>query len=79
MPKIQCKCGNIISLGAIPSPHQWLIISDEEYDEHFSSELINADYLHLKMKIVVTCEHCQRCHFYINGFNQKPITFIRES
>ena len=33
MPKINCKCNNVIWLGEIPSPNQWMIISDIEYDQ----------------------------------------------
>jgi len=32
MPKIKCVCENIIGLGEIPSPNQWMIISDMEFD-----------------------------------------------
>ena len=40
MSKIKCKCDNIIWLGEIPSPSQWMIISDVEYEQY--SGLVNA-------------------------------------
>ena len=33
MPKIKCVCGNIIGLGEIPSPNQYLMISDVLFDK----------------------------------------------
>jgi hypothetical protein len=40
MPKIKCICGNILGLGEIPSPNQWLVISDVEYDGIFLCQVV---------------------------------------
>ena len=76
MPKFICKCGNVIDLGEIPSPNQFLIISDIEYDKF--SGMIDAEELYGKMKIVVNCNTCRRLHIFCNGFNQAPSTYMLE-
>jgi len=35
MAKVECKCGNYIYIGQIPNPHDYLSISEVEY-ENFS-------------------------------------------
>ncbi|MEA5404416.1 hypothetical protein VB776_15895 [Arcicella sp. DC2W] len=79
MPKIKCNCGNIIGLGDIPSPNQWLVIADEEYDQLFNSELVSPDAVYSEMKIVVECKKCKRLMFYLNGFDEMPIIYSRET
>lgn len=73
--KIQCECDNIIWLGEIPSPHQWLIISDEAYDK-FEGK-VDAEEIFAKMEIVVRCKVCDRLHVYWNGFD-KPRTIYKK-
>ena len=76
MPKIKCKCENVISLSEIPSPHQLMIISDEEYDQFFDK--IDAELLYSKMDIVVKCNVCERLHVFWNGFDKAQSIYKKE-
>lgn len=73
MPKIKCLCGNIISLSQIPSPNQFLMISDEKLDGF--KDNIDTEQLYLAMDIVVHCVTCERLHVYYNGFNKPAIIY----
>jgi len=71
MPKIKCVCGNVISLSEIPSPYQWMTISDVEYFKF--NEVIEFDVLYSKMDIMVKCNSCGRLHVFWDGI-EKPQT-----
>jgi len=73
MPKLKCTCDHIIGLGQIPSPHQYLIISDVEYDR-FEGQ-VDAEVVYGAMKIIVKCSNCERLHIFWNGFNNPPMIY----
>jgi len=75
MSKIICKCENVIWLGEIPSPQQWMVISDVVFDG-FQGQ-IDAELLYSKMNIIVKCDVCNRLHIFWDGFD-KPQTIYRE-
>lgn len=77
MAKIKCICNNQIWLGEIPSPHQYMIISDSEYDKFHGQ--IDSEELYMAMKIVVKCDNCGRLHFFWDGFNKPPIIYLKDS
>ncbi len=76
MPKIRCKCDNIIRLSDIPSPNQWLIISDVEFDKF--SGMVNSEDVFNKMKIAVKCNQCGRLHIYWDGFDKDAIIYLED-
>ncbi|OXB25330.1 hypothetical protein B0A80_01475 [Flavobacterium tructae] len=73
MPKIKCVCGNIIGLGEIPSPNQYLMISDVLFDKF--QGYVDAEEIYKEMKLVVHCKECQRLHIYCNGFDKDAIIY----
>lgn len=73
MPKYLCKCVYTILLGEVPSPNQYMIISDIDYEKY--QGLINAEDLYLKMSIVTKCSNCGRLYIYWNGFNNAPSVY----
>lgn len=73
MPKYLCKCGCTIPLGEVPSPNQYMIISDIDYEKY--QGLINAEDLYLKMSIVAKCSNCGRLYIFWNGFNNAPSVY----
>ncbi|HEU4496627.1 MAG TPA: hypothetical protein VFR70_06215 [Flavobacterium sp.] len=77
MPKIRCKCENIISLGEIPSSNQSLIISDVKFDNF--QGVIDVEELYKEMKIVVHCQKCERLYIYWEGFSSIPDIYIKEN
>ena len=76
MPKIRCKCDNIISLSDIPSPNQYLMISDVKFDDFHG--LVDAEQIYSSMTIVVHCKVCSRLYIYNNGFSFEPTVYLRE-
>ncbi len=76
MPKLKCVCDNVIHLGEIPSPNQFLIISDEEFDKFQGN--IDAEEVYSAMKIVAKCNACERLYFFWNGFTNEPEIYWRE-
>jgi hypothetical protein len=58
MPKMLCKCGNVISWSLIPNPIEYLIISDVEYDKY--TDVVDADELYSKMKHIMECTSWER-------------------
>lgn len=76
MPKIICKCDNIISMGEIPNPDEWLLISDVEYDK-FAGE-IDTEALYMQMKGMLKCNRCGRLWFFWNGYDNPPSCYKPE-
>ena len=68
MPKVQCKCNFVINASQIPSPYQYLIISDKEFDQ-FEGQ-VDAEEIYSLMKIVLKCPNCGRLHVFWNGFDK---------
>ncbi len=77
MPKIKCKCDHVIGLGEIPSPDQWMMISDVEYDA-FQNPM-DPEVLYSKMNIVVKCKVCQRLHVFWDGFDKPQVIYQKET
>lgn len=75
MPKVICKCENVIGLAEIPSPNQWMVISDAAYDG-FQGQ-VDAELLYSKMNMIVKCDVCNRLHIFWDGFD-KSQTIYRE-
>lgn len=73
MPKLKCECGEVIDLSGIPSPNQYLIISDIEFDKFEGN--VDSELIYSQMKIVVKCSFCMRLYIYFNGFDQKPLIY----
>jgi len=76
MPKIRCLCGEVIGLGEIPCPYEYMFISDEDYDKF--DDPIDSVNLYLKMTKLIKCPACGRIYIYWNGFNEEPEVFQKE-
>ena len=75
MSKIQCKCGNILGIGKIPNPNEWLTISDCEFDNYQGQ--VNSEDLYKKMSHYLECDRCSRLLFFPNGFENAPIVYTK--
>ncbi|QQT26617.1 MULTISPECIES: hypothetical protein [Sphingobacterium] len=73
MPKIRCVCDYIINLSEIPSPNQYLIISDVEMDTYVGQ--VDVEQLYMAMKIVARCSNCGRLHVFYDGFDEDPVIY----
>lgn len=76
MPKEVCKCGNVISLGEIPNPNEWLIISDVDFDK-FSGN-IDSDKIFRSAISMLQCGRCGRLLIYWKGFKSPPEYYFLE-
>jgi hypothetical protein len=74
MPIFDCKCGERIDYGKIPSPNEWLFISDVEFDGF--SGLIEAEELYAVMKSFLKCNKCARLWFFCRGYGESPEEYI---
>jgi len=76
MPKIRCKCDYVIGLGEIPSPAQFNIISDVDYDQFHGQ--VDAEEIYMAMQILVKCPNCDRLHIFWNGFDKAQTIYKLE-
>ncbi|GGH32960.1 hypothetical protein FAZ19_23490 [Sphingobacterium alkalisoli] len=77
MPKLKCVCSYVINLSEIPSPNQYLIISDVEMDRYVGE--IDIENLYLAMKVVAHCQNCGRLHVFYEGFDKEPVVYKIDS
>lgn len=73
MPGTICTCGSVVKYGEIPNPNEWLMISDEEYDQY--PDTIDSEKLYMSFKHILTCSNCGSLLVYWNGFNQEPAIY----
>lgn len=73
MPNRVCDCGHLFRLGEIPSRDQWMIISDEAYDQFFGD--VDAEKIYLAMKIMLKCPNCGCLWVYWDGFKEPPSVY----
>lgn len=74
MPSMACTCGHRIGYGGIPCPEQWLLISDEAYDQF--SGVVDAEEIYRAMKPMLKCSNCGRLWIFWEGF-AKPASAYR--
>jgi len=60
-------------LGEIPSRDQWLIISDEAYDQ-FTGDA-DAEEIYLSMQIMLKCPDCGRLSVFWDGFEKPALVY----
>lgn len=73
-PSIKCTCGCSVSFGSIPSPTEWLFISEVDYDR-FQAR-VAADELYRQMSTFLKCDHCGRLWVFWNGFANRPAEYV---
>lgn len=74
MPKIKCSCNEVIQYGEIPSPYEWLLISDVEFDKY--SGLIDAEEVYRDMKRLLKCPNCGRLWIFWNDNESPPREYV---
>jgi hypothetical protein len=77
MSKFLCKCDTVIPIsGAIPNPIEWLIISDQAYDNYSGN--IDSEKLYSEMRSFLKCEKCGRLWFFWDGYDHPPKLYAPE-
>ena len=75
MPKRECVCGNVIFLHDIPCKHEWLFISDTEFDRLWTENATHEQVADA-MTIAIKCEKCGRFWIYWDGFDNSPAEYV---
>lgn len=75
MPKILCKCGEVIRYSEIPSTVKYHLISDVELDR-FQGQ-IDAEELYRSTRGILECQSCKRLLVFWNGFGAEPTEYVR--
>ena len=81
MPKILCRCGNVINLSEIPSPDGFLLLPESELESPLIGISGDAwiDELVKRGKEVYECNRCHRLLiFWDNNRNDVPSFYLRE-
>lgn len=74
MPSILCKCGQKIRYGEIPCADEWLLISDEEFDQ-FAGQIDSED-VYRAMTHALKCPNCKRLWLFEDGFVSDPTEYV---
>jgi len=77
MPAILCTCGERLSYGEIPSPNEWHLISDVDFD-NFSGQ-VNAEEVYMATKGALRCPKCDRIWIFWDGFQRAPTEYTPAS
>jgi hypothetical protein len=75
MPKIVCKCGEILNYSYIPCEIEYKFISDVDYDKY--SGMIDSEDLYSNMKSMLLCNKCFRLWVFWLGYKEKPTEYSR--
>jgi hypothetical protein len=70
VPKLNCRCGETLSYGEIPSPIEWKIISDVAFDRF--TGMVNAEEVYAAMESALRCPRCNRLWVFWDGFQSDP-------
>lgn len=74
MPAIACNCGRRISYGEIPCAHEWLVISDTDFDR--LSGHVDVDQIYNTATSLLRCPECGRLWIFWKGFDHEPSEYI---
>lgn len=74
MSKLNCICGEITDLSNIPCEHDWLVISDVEFDK-WNDNNTSVEKFYTQMKLITRCPNCGRLYIYWNGTGNPPIVY----
>ncbi len=74
MPKMICRCGNVLSYGDIPCNIEYKFISDVAYDKYQGS--VDTEELYMNMKSFFECPICKRLWLFWNGFEDTPKEYV---
>ena len=58
MPKLLCKCGELLRYGEIPCPIEWRIISDSKFAQFVGN--VDAEDVYMATQTVLRCPKCGR-------------------
>jgi hypothetical protein len=74
MTKWLCGCGEVIhTSGPMPNPAEWLLISDERFDEF--SGMVDAETVYRSACHAFRCDRCGRLHVFWDGMGADPTVY----
>ena len=65
MPKLLCKCGEVLRFGEIPCPIEWRMISDSKFEQFEGT--VNAEDVYLASQTALRCPRCGRLWVFWDG------------
>lgn len=80
MYKLACRCGETLRYGTVPCPVEWLMISDQRFDEVSISEM-RMDTSDLSeasnlMTRLLRCPSCGRLWVFWDGYGQPAVEYV---
>ena len=76
MPKLACKCGEVLSYGAIPCPIEWRMLSDTKFDTFVGS--VDAEAVYRASDTLLRCPRCGRLWVFWEG-SGTPSEYVKVS
>jgi hypothetical protein len=73
MPKLLCKCSEVLHYGDIPCAIEWRVISDVAFDE-FSGE-VSAEAVYQVTRTMLRCPRCGRLWMFWDR-DERPTEYI---
>jgi hypothetical protein len=73
MPKLLCKCGEVLRYGEIPCPLEWRIISDSKFEEFRGT--VNAEEIYMATRTALRCPRCGRLWVFWNE-GDAPVEYV---
>ena len=74
MPKMLCRCGEVLRWSEIPNPIEWLLIADTAYDAY--REPVDPVELYRAMRHLLRCPACGRLWVFWDGFGGEPTEYV---
>jgi hypothetical protein len=65
MPKLLCRCSEILRYGEIPCPIEWRMISDSKLDQ-FQGQ-VDAEAIYMATQTALRCPRCGRLWVFWEG------------
>jgi hypothetical protein len=73
MPKLLCKCSEVLRYGEIPCPIEWRLISDVDF-ERLSGQ-VDAEAVYQATQMMLRCPRCDRLWVFWDQ-NADPTEYI---
>lgn len=77
MQKLTCRCGEVLRYGMIPCPIEWLMISDQRFDEITVSDVrLDTSEMSNAMARLLRCPSCGRLWVFWSGYDDEPVEYV---
>jgi hypothetical protein len=74
MPKLLCRCDEVLRFGEIPCPIEWRVISDVDFDR-FSGQ-VDAENIYRATQMMLKCPRCGRLWVFWDKESDTPSEYV---